>query len=91
MASPPSRGLLRSPRLLLGATVLAAGCNSIFGIHEGTPRPICADQLMIDDMEDGDDLICKSSGRNGGWYDFGDGTAGADLTPPASAPLRASG
>lgn len=90
MASPPSRGLLRSPRLLLGATVLAAGCNSIFGIHEGTPRPICADQLMIDDMEDGDNLICKSSGRNGGWYDFGDGTAGADLTPPASAPFKPS-
>jgi len=70
--------------------VLAASCNSIFGIHQGTPRPICADPLMIDDMEDGDNLICTSSGRNGGWYSFGDGTVGAELTPPGDAPFRPS-
>jgi len=59
---------------------LNTGCNSLFGIHEGTPRPMCADPLMIDDMEDGDGSICPTEGRTGGWYDFGDGSPG-ELTP----------
>jgi hypothetical protein len=31
-------------------------------------------------MEDGDASICRTNGRTGGWYDFGDGTPG-NLTP----------
>jgi hypothetical protein len=64
---------------LVGAT-LTAGCNSVFDIHEGTPRHLCTDPLMIDDMEDGEGSICATSGRTGVWFDFGDGTTG-DLTP----------
>jgi hypothetical protein len=60
--------------------MLGTGCNSVFGIHDGKPRPICADGSMIDDMEDGDGAICHTDGRTGGWYDFGDGTLG-NLTP----------
>jgi len=26
--------------------------------------------MLIDDMEDGDDLICESGGRDGGWYTY---------------------
>ena len=71
---------------ILSATVLVAACNSIFGIEEGKPRPICvgtdnAVEPMIDDMEDGDGFICESKTRHGHWYTFSDGTS-ADLTPP---------
>jgi hypothetical protein len=64
---------------IVGAT-LTTGCNSLFGIHEGAPRSLCADSLMIDDMEDGDGSICPTNGRTGGWYDFGDGTPTGELT-----------
>jgi hypothetical protein len=72
------------PLLALVGATLIAGCNRLFGIHEGTPRPMCTDLLMIDDMEDGDRSICRTSGRTGGWYDLGDGTLG-DLTPKSDA------
>lgn len=61
-----------------------AGCNAIFGIHEGTPRPLCADPLTVDDMEDGDRWICRTDGRSGSWYVFGDGSAG-ELSPKDAA------
>jgi hypothetical protein len=71
----------------LVAIALAGGCNAIFGIHEGAPRPICADteangalEPVIDDLEDGDRFICASNGRNGTWYAYSDGTS-TDLTP----------
>ena len=72
---------------LFAAALLATGCNSLFGIHEGTPRPICvagddALEPMIDDMEDGDGFICELNGRNGHWYTFSDGTITAELMPP---------
>ena len=72
-------------QLTISLAVLSAGCNALFGIHEGTPRPICVDPtgLLIDDMEDGDGLICQLGGRNGGWYDFGDGTPGT-IDPPSN-------
>ena len=44
--------------LAFTAAALAAGCNSVFGIDEGTPRPMCVDFLTIDDMEDRDGFIC---------------------------------
>jgi hypothetical protein len=57
--------------------MFAVGCNPIFGIHEGKPRPICADPSgnLIDDMEDGDGFICEMSGRKGHWYVVGDPTS----------------
>jgi hypothetical protein len=73
------------PGLLL--VTLAAGCNSLFGIHEGMPRPMCADtetngalEPLIDDMEDGDGSICATNGRGGTWYMYSDATS-TDLTP----------
>ena len=74
---------------LAGAFVmvlLGAACNPLFGIHEGSPRPVCvgtedAFEPLIDDMEDGDGFICPSSTRHGHWYSFSDKTPGADLTP----------
>ena len=77
----------RSLHLALAVATLATGCNALFGIHEGHPRPICvagddALEPMIDDMEDGDGFICKSNGRNGHWYTFSDETINAELTPP---------
>jgi len=76
----------RSLHLAFAAAILATGCNSLFGIHEGHPRPICvagddALEPMIDDMEDGDGFICELNGRNGHWYSFSDGTS-TELTPP---------
>ena len=73
---------------VLVTVALSTGCNSVFGIHEGKPRSICADELMIDDMEDGDGGICASGGRNGGWYDLGDLSAGASLTPRQDLPFE---
>ena len=62
----------RRRHLAFIAATLASGCNSLFGISEGTPRPVCtaANPLepVIDDMEDGDAFICALDGRNGPWY-----------------------
>lgn len=80
--------MLRSAARLAFVAVLTTGCNPIFGIREGTPRPMCADELMIDDMEDGEAAICPSSGRNGIWYTASDLTS-SDLTPgPDFSPSR---
>ena len=56
-----------------------ASCRQILGISD-PPRP-CSDPLMIDDMEDGDVSICNSGGRQGGWFNFGDGSPGRGCTP----------
>jgi hypothetical protein len=66
--------------LVHAAVLVLTACNSVFDIHEGTPRPICADELMIDDLEDGDAWICETGGRGGPWYTVGDATS-TDLTP----------
>jgi hypothetical protein len=67
------------------AVTLTAGCNSLFGVHQGNPRPICVgtDDVfdpLIDDMEDGDGFICDSNERHGHWYTFPAG-ASTHLTP----------
>jgi hypothetical protein len=78
----------RTLRLAFIAGMLTTGCNSLFGIHQGTPRPICGDPNVIDDMEDGDAIICQSNGRNGVWYTAGDHTSD-DLEPgPDFSPTR---
>lgn len=64
---------------------LLAGCNAIFEISEGTPRPLCADELLIDDLEDGDGWICRTGGRDGAWWVVGDGTTNARLNPRQGA------
>ena len=56
-----------------------ASCRQILGISD-PPRP-CSDPLMIDDLEDGDVSICNSGGRQGGWFNFGDGSPAGDLSP----------
>ena len=71
-------------------TVLANGCNAVFGIREGHPWPGgCTDSLTIDDMEDGDGAICDSSysaSRRGEWFTLGDGTS-SDLQPAPGKPF----
>ena len=62
------------------ATTFGTGCNAIFGIDGGKKRPMCADELLIDDMEDGDGEICNLNGRQGPWWTDGDPTS-IDLTP----------
>lgn len=91
-ASSSSPAAARAVRLATWvlAVLLVPGCNSIFDISEGTPRPLCADSMLIDDMEDGDDTICPTSGRVGGWYGFGDGTVGAELTPSTDGAFEPS-
>lgn len=69
------------------AAMLITGCNSLFGIREGAPRRICDDELLIDDMEDGDGFICASAGRHGSWFDLGDTSGGARLTPRQDLPF----
>ena len=73
----------RAVRLWACALVLlvVAGCNAVFDISKGTPRPLCADWLLIDDLEDGDGAICPTNGREGYWFAAGDGTTGAEVTP----------
>jgi hypothetical protein len=81
----------RTLRLALIAAALSTGCNSVFGIHEGAPRPMCVDDMTIDDLEDGDTLICRRfAGRTGGWYAFGDGSPTGELTQSSKdfAPTR---
>jgi hypothetical protein len=81
----------RTLGLALSAAVLAGGCNAVFGIHEGAPRPVCPDDMTIDDMEDGDTAICRRfAGRTGGWFAFGDGSPTGELTPSSNdfAPTR---
>ena len=75
---PLPRFDLRALRLaFVAAATLAGGCNSVFGIHDGTPPPPCYDPtgLLIDDMEDGVGDICNLDGRHGYWYTVGDGTS----------------
>ncbi|HKO92105.1 MAG TPA: hypothetical protein VJU61_13170, partial [Polyangiaceae bacterium] len=55
-----SRGMRRCVGVL---ALLLAGCNAIFDIDERTPRRVCADPLLIDDLEDGNDEICTTGGR----------------------------
>ena len=75
----------RMLRLSFIAVLLATGCNSLFGIQEGTPRPMCVDDLTIDDMEDADGWICRRfAGRTGVWFDFGDGSPTGELTPSSN-------
>ncbi|MEP6653385.1 MAG: hypothetical protein ABJA82_08510 [Myxococcales bacterium] len=79
-----SAGASVSQRLAFVGLVLATGCNPLFGIHEGKPRPICAGtegyEPLIDDMEDGDGFICDATGRHGHWYTISDQSS-TDLTP----------
>jgi len=70
------------------ALLLALGCNPIFDISEGTPRPLCADPLLIDDLEDGDGTICPTNGREGGWWVSGDGTTDAESNPRQGQPFE---
>jgi hypothetical protein len=49
----------------------AAGCfprNATCAIVDGW----CANPALVDDMEDGDELICASPARQGHWYTFSD-------------------
>ena len=72
----------RQRAFLLAVFAATASCRQIAGIQD-LPQP-CSDPLMIDDMEDGDPAICRSQGRQGGWFSFGDGSGGAQtLTPNA--------
>src|SRR6266850_6171122 len=57
----------------LVAATLATGCKSQ-GANMARGNG-CADPLMIDDMEDGDRLVCGSNGRHGEWYTKDDGTS----------------
>ncbi|MFL5304490.1 MAG: hypothetical protein ACJ8F1_04725 [Polyangia bacterium] len=69
--------------LVFATAMLASGCNSVFGISPGTPRPLCTSnplEPLIDDLEDGDVYICTLDGRSGGWYTVADLTS-SDLTP----------
>jgi hypothetical protein len=76
---------MRTIGVVLPAVVvasLAAGCNAIFDIHGGLPWPdgCLGDDLMIDDLEDGDHFICETGGRQGAWFTVSDGT-GTTLSP----------
>jgi hypothetical protein len=66
---------------LLAALAATASCRQIAGLQE-LPKP-CADVLMIDDMEDGDDYICETAGRHGPWFTIGDGSG--TLEPVAAS------
>jgi hypothetical protein len=57
-----------------------AGCY-LPGTDCGAITTWCADPLLIDDMEDGDNDVCASGGRLGTWWTASDGTVGATLTP----------
>jgi hypothetical protein len=48
----------------------------------------CTDQLLIDNMEDGNSAICESGGRRGGWYTVGDGTPNGEVTPKERMDFR---
>lgn len=90
MMRPSGSQLSRTARL--GACALASllitGCNAIFDLSAGMPRRLCADPMLIDDMEDGDDTICATSERVGKWFVFGDGTTSAELNPSSSVPFE---
>jgi hypothetical protein len=60
-----------------GCRPAAAGC--------GASISIC-DDLMLDNMEDGDASLCQSGDRHGVWYVAGDASAGATLAPADFAP-----
>src|SRR5512138_13782 len=71
-------------RSVLAVALIVSGCNTAFGIHPGSPRPVCVDSTgqLIDDMEDGDSRICDLEGRHGSWYTVSDGSS-TDITPSA--------
>jgi hypothetical protein len=41
----------------------------------------CGDPALLDDLEDGDRIICASGGRQGNWYPFGDAKASFQPAP----------
>lgn len=41
----------------------------------------CGNELMIDDMEDGDGTVCRNAGRGGVWVVYGDGTGTVEPAP----------
>ena len=89
MGEQAPRGGRRAFRLaFVVAATVTGGCNSIFGIHQGTPEPPCYDpsNLLIDDMEDGLGDICNLAGRQGSWYTVGDGTS-TTLEPASGMPF----
>ncbi len=63
---------------VIAGLLAIAGCRQIAGIQD-RPKP-CADPNTIDDLEDGDNAICRSNGRQGAWHIYSDGTS-TDLTP----------
>jgi hypothetical protein len=66
--------------LLAALLAIAPACRQIAGIQD-LPKP-CADPLTIDDMEDGDASICQNNGRQGAWFNFGDGSGGTQSFTP---------
>jgi hypothetical protein len=78
---PPDRRSLRGAAFKIAAVTLLAGCNALFGIRDGHSRPSCLDELMIDDMEDGDAEICSAGMRHGKWFVVLDGSASGSPAP----------
>ena len=72
LISGPGRGASHHVlRLAFIAATLVMGCKS----QGAKPASACTDPTMIDDMEDGDGIICPSGGRHGDWYTVDDGTS----------------
>ena len=74
------RGVLVVAMMIVPALV---SCRQILGIHP-TPAASCADPLMIDDMEDGDGVICVRDGlnrRHGPWVIVGDFSSMSTVEP----------
>ncbi len=66
-----------------------AGCRPM-GTGCSASVSIC-DDLMLDNLEDGNALICQSGLRHGNWYTTGDGSTGATLAPADFAPTPIPG
>ena len=73
------RGKFLPSETLLLPVLFLLSCRQILGLQ---PREVsgCSDPFMIDDMEDGDEVICKSTNRDGNWFRYGYG-ASTNLEP----------
>jgi len=76
---------LATPMTLLGCASSGEGDD---GGGDDTVDPPPMGELLIDDLDDGDDTIADVGGRNGVWYTYGDTTAGASMEPAEGAEFK---
>ncbi|MFO7177633.1 MAG: hypothetical protein DIU78_002935 [Pseudomonadota bacterium] len=75
-----------------GGSAGTAGAGGTAGVAGGggtaESASGCATPGLVDDMEDGDDVLCTHEGRSGTWFTANDGSVNGVQEPPLLAVVR---